>query len=214
MLRHIVGRTSPVRRLWVAANEWMLGIDTVERGMDTKRRGRFSERQLFADGLLYGSLDYWYLYRTLIDLDLKLEDVVYDLGCGRGRIVCAVARLRVKKCIGIEIQERLCEAARANASKLRGKRSPIEILEQDCAAADLSDGTVYFFSNPFGSQTMKVVLENIRQSLTQSPRLVRIAYYAPVCLDLFASCAWLKRTGGIRTLLGSQITFWKSSVNP
>ena len=85
----------------------------------------------------------------------------YDIGSGMGRIVCAVARKRLRKGIGMELSEPLCQIARRNAMKLRGRKAPIEMVCGDASTADLREGTIYFMFNPFGADTMRDTPENI-----------------------------------------------------
>jgi hypothetical protein len=74
------------------------------------------------------------------------------------------------KCIGVELLAPFCEIARRNAAGLRGRKAPIQIVCGDAATAELSEGTIYFMFNPFGADTLRDTLENIRGSLSQEPR--------------------------------------------
>ena len=51
--------------------------------------------------------------------DVKKDDVVYDLGCGDGRIVVQAAKKCGCKGIGFEIVPKLAEQARENATKTK-----------------------------------------------------------------------------------------------
>jgi ribosomal protein L11 methylase PrmA len=68
------------------------------------------------------------------------KDVVYDLGCGDGRIVIAAAK-RGARAVGIDIDpQRIKEAnANAKAEKLAGK---VRFIENDLFEADISEATV------------------------------------------------------------------------
>ncbi len=70
------------------------------------------------------------------------DDVVYDLGCGDGRIVLqALAKYNVKKAVGIEIREDLVKVARSKINELSlGSRA--QILHGDMFEVDLSEATV------------------------------------------------------------------------
>jgi uncharacterized protein (TIGR03000 family) len=73
--------------------------------------------------------------------EVKKSDVLYDLGCGDGRIVIAAAKKYKCKAVGIEIDPELVEKARANvkAEKLDGL---VEIREGDLFKADLKPASV------------------------------------------------------------------------
>ena len=49
--------------------------------------------------------------------DVKKSDIVYDLGCGDGRIVIAAAKIYGARGVGIDIDPRLIRESRNNAKK-------------------------------------------------------------------------------------------------
>jgi precorrin-6B methylase 2 len=67
-------------------------------------------------------------------------DVVYDLGCGDGRIVIAAA-LRGARGVGVDIDPRRVQEATANA-QASGVADRVTIVEQDLFLTDLRDATV------------------------------------------------------------------------
>jgi cyclopropane fatty-acyl-phospholipid synthase-like methyltransferase len=68
-------------------------------------------------------------------------DVVYDLGCGDGRIPIAAARIYGARGVGIDIDPKRIEESRANA-KAAGVEHLVEFRLQDALQADVSDATV------------------------------------------------------------------------
>jgi len=69
------------------------------------------------------------------------NDVVYDLGCGDGRIVIAAARLFGARGVGIDIDPSLIARAQA-AAKQAGVESLVTFRVQDAMTVNLSDATV------------------------------------------------------------------------
>jgi SAM-dependent methyltransferase len=69
------------------------------------------------------------------------SDVVYDLGCGDGRIVIAAARLFGARGVGLDIDPVLIGRAQAGA-KQAGVESLVTFRVQDAMTVDLSDATV------------------------------------------------------------------------
>jgi SAM-dependent methyltransferase len=67
-------------------------------------------------------------------------DVVYDLGCGDGRLVVEAAR-RGARGVGIDLDPARVREARANA-RAAGVEDKVEIREGDLFAADVSPATV------------------------------------------------------------------------
>lgn len=158
----------------------------------------------------YESPDYANLRKIIAFVDPKPQDVVYDLGSGMGRVVCLFARRRVKRCVGVELFPSLCEIAGENSRRLKGKLSPIEIRQNDVAQADFSSGTVFFLFNPFGAETMRLVLNRIHDSCYKPKQPLRIIYYKDLHADVFESCSWLTKYHEMKTFSGINVSFWQS----
>lgn len=69
------------------------------------------------------------------------NDVVYDLGCGDGRIVIAAARDFGARGVGIDIDPQRIREATENAQKA-GVTDRVKIVQGDLFEADLSEATV------------------------------------------------------------------------
>src|SRR5262249_25453553 len=71
------------------------------------------------------------------------KDVVYDLGCGDGRIVCAAARKYKCKALGFDIDPERIKDSEANKAKLPAEvRKLVTFKRQDIFKLDLSGATV------------------------------------------------------------------------
>jgi SAM-dependent methyltransferase len=68
------------------------------------------------------------------------SDVVYDLGCGDGRVVIEAAR-RGARGVGVDIDPARVREARANA-RAAGVEERVEIVEGDLFETELRDATV------------------------------------------------------------------------
>lgn len=208
--------------IWTKGNDLALGIRTEQSDRykfsrpgsePSLRETEGHTRSKHEDNYVYLAPDYWFVYKLARILRLDPDDVFCDLGCGMGRILCVMARSNISKCIGIELHEDLCEIARANALRLRGRKAPIEVVCADAAVADLSEGTIYFMYNPFGAHTLRDVLENIKKSLQEFPRSVKIVYYNSVHESVFQSCDWLEKFESFPTITKRMVTFWKIHPN-
>src|SRR5262249_18532882 len=95
-----------------------------------------------------GGVDVVYLAtpQEVVEQMLKMakvtkDDVVYDLGCGDGRIVVTAAKLYGCKAVGIELDKELVKQSKENAKKNNvGKLVTIE--ETDFFKVDLRNATV------------------------------------------------------------------------
>jgi SAM-dependent methyltransferase len=80
--------------------------------------------------------------RTMLELaDVRRGDVVYDLGCGDGRIVVAAAKAGAAKAVGIDIDPERVIEAKANV-RAAGVEDRVTILEGDLFQLDLRDADV------------------------------------------------------------------------
>jgi SAM-dependent methyltransferase len=176
------------RKARAQAIDRALNIHTVPQHIDPR-----SGQEHCLDAVAYEPMDYPLVRNFLRVLNAQPDDIVYDIGCGMGRILCLAARQPVKGCVGIEISPTFAEMARDNARHMRGRRAPIDIIHTDATLADYSDGTVFFLFNPFGERTLRQVLLRIQESLRQRPRPIRIGYGNPVHEDILEECGWLHR---------------------
>ncbi len=69
------------------------------------------------------------------------NDVVYDLGCGDGRIVITAARKYGARGVGIDINPERIAEARENAKKA-GVEHLVKFIEQDLFEADIREASV------------------------------------------------------------------------
>ncbi len=84
--------------------------------------------------------------RAVVDgmLDLAgvhVGDVLYDLGAGDGRIVIAAAQRFGIRAVGVEINPRMVEIARANVRRA-GVERLVEIRQGDALEVDLHEASV------------------------------------------------------------------------
>jgi SAM-dependent methyltransferase len=73
--------------------------------------------------------------------DLKKSDIVYDLGCGDGRIVIAAAKEFGAHGVGIDINPVRIAEAKANAKKA-GVENLVRFEENDLFLADIHEASV------------------------------------------------------------------------
>ncbi len=71
------------------------------------------------------------------------DDVVYDLGCGDGRLIIAAAKTRGCRGVGVELNEALLKECRANAAR-EGVDDLVRFVREDATKARLADATVVF----------------------------------------------------------------------
>jgi len=101
-------------------------------------------------------------------------DVVYELGCGDGRIlIMAVKEFGADRVVGYEIREDLCRVALAEIER-QALQSRVKLVNRDLFDADLYDATVItLYLNESINQRLKLKLE---RTVRIGTRIVSYAY--------------------------------------
>jgi len=93
-------------------------------------------------------LDVWYVAtpqevvdRMLYEAKVKATDVVYDLGCGDGRMVISAAKQFGTRGVGVDLDPARIKEARANA-KAQGVEQLVTFRVGDMFETDLREATV------------------------------------------------------------------------
>jgi len=87
------------------------------------------------------------------------NDIIYDLGCGDGRIVVMAAEKYGARGIGIEIDPDRVSEARERVKKY-GVEKLVDIIQKDALKVDLSPATVVtLYLTPEGNELIKPGLE-------------------------------------------------------
>jgi len=79
--------------------------------------------------------------RILALAEVTSSDVIYDLGCGDGRIVITAAKKYRAHGVGVDIDPQRVAESRENARK-EGVEKLVSFLQEDALAVDLSRATV------------------------------------------------------------------------
>jgi predicted RNA methylase len=164
-----------------------LGTDTGIDPVDTWRNR--SEPESFAttylDSVEYEPTPVRQFHKVLRSLPhlAPTRFVFVDIGCGKGRLLLLAARYGFRRVIGIEVDPRLVEIARANIRAfLATSPSPanVEVIDADAANYDFPvEPAVVFMYNPFGAETTRAVIESVERSLKESPRPLFLVYLNP-----------------------------------
>jgi tetratricopeptide (TPR) repeat protein len=135
--------------------------------------------------------------RTLSALPDLREYCFLDLGCGKGRAVVAASESPFRKIIGVEISGSLANLAKKNAAVVGAKyplRAAIEIIEGNAVNVSVAGGKVVLFMyNPFGTELMEQLRENIERRLQNEIEHLFLIYHNPVEGRVFDQSPSLKR---------------------
>lgn len=148
----------------------------------------------------YEPLNYASLRQIAGRLAAGPDDVIYDIGCGMGRVVCYFARRSVKKVVGIDLDAGLLRICEANLARLRDPRSPVELRNGDAAEGDYSDATAVILFNPFGAEVLRLVLAKLQATVQATGRPIRVFYSFPAHQNVFAEFPAFRRTDAFNVL--------------
>ncbi len=90
---------------------------------------------------------------------VKRRDVLYDIGCGDGRIVITAARRYGARGVGIDIDKAMIEESERNA-RAAGVERQVKFLCLDATKADISEATVVsLYLLPESNALMRPILD-------------------------------------------------------
>ena len=90
---------------------------------------------------------------------VKRQDVLYDIGCGDGRIVITAARRYGARGVGIDIDKAMIEESERNA-RAAGVERQVKFLCLDATKADISEATVVsLYLLPESNALMRPILD-------------------------------------------------------
>ena len=142
----------------------------------------------------YEPTPYSVLERLVKSNYISDENIVIDYGCGKGRVGFFLYDNLGCKVIGIDFDERMCEAARKNClnyespvhRKKKLKRSgpeqnngQIEFLCESAEKYEIEDADRFYFFNPFSVEILKSVIGKMKKSYYENPREMLLFFYYP-----------------------------------
>lgn len=142
-----------MKRAWVAAAALVLAVLALVATLPGGRAdlsspedtaflwdGLYLGKQTFAD-VPYVSTPYGVVHEMIRMADVRADDVVYDLGCGDGRLVIEAARLTGCRGVGVDIDGELIALCRSRA-KAAGVDERTRFVTQDFFETDVREATV------------------------------------------------------------------------
>ena len=177
-----------VRLFYTRYREWRLGIQT--RGNVYWDDSEIDPACVNYQPLGYANLDFLFDHQQI----RKGEDTFLDYGSGKGRVLAVAATRPFKRVIGVEMSAELCALSRQNLDFARGRRcGAVEIVHADATAYRVpTDVNVIYMYNPFTGHVLDTVTQQIRASLVEAPRKLRILYVVHEDDRVgLATCKWL-----------------------
>jgi SAM-dependent methyltransferase len=139
--------------------------------------------------------------RMLALAQVRADDVVYDLGCGDGRIVIAAARQHGARGVGVDIDPARIEEARANARRA-GVEHLVTFRVEDARTTDLSDATVVtlYLVAALNAELRPRLAAQLRPGARIVSHNFPVGDWEPHRVDVFRSADGLTRTLYLRNI--------------
>jgi Methyltransferase domain len=123
------------------------------------------------------------LWRALPRREVRPDDVLADLGSGKGRVLMQAARrYRFKRVIGVELSPGLHEWAKSNLEASRGSaKSRIELVNEDVLRWQVPDDlTMVYMHNPFLGELFSQAIDRLIEAVDRTGRPLKLIYLNPV----------------------------------
>jgi len=127
--------------------------------------------------------------------EVSSNDVVYDLGCGDGRIVITAARKFGSRGVGVDIDSERIRESQANA-KAAGVEALVTFKLQDAMTVDVSKATVvtlYLLSSS-NARLRPILTRQLRPGARIISHAFSMGDWAPEKTDLFTDSGGTQRT--------------------
>lgn len=139
-----------------------------------------------ADMVAYQPTPARHIFELLAQARLTADDLLVDLGSGRGHVPLLTAICTEAGALGIEREATHVACAQAAADALQLARARFCCM--DARAADFAEGTLFYLYTPFRGAVLRTVLDALQREARR--RAIRIAAHGPVVATL-ATQPWL-----------------------
>ena len=133
--------------------------------------------------------------RMLAMAQVTRTDVVYDLGCGDGRLVITAAKRYGARGVGVDIDANLINQAEANA-KAAGVDRRVKFLVQDAMTVDVSDATVVtlYLLSASNVKLRPILTRQLRRGARIVSHSFAMGDWEPEVVDTFRDASGTSRT--------------------
>ncbi len=154
-----------------------------------------------AHSIMYDTVDASLLADIFRRIPAALDQFIFvDFGSGKGKALLIAALFPFRRVIGVEFSRRLADIARANIKSYRGPARgccEVEVVHMDAAFFLIpEEQAVLYFYNPFRAPVMRQVMENVLQSLKQTPRTLFLVYVNPELANLIEATGKFRKIDG------------------
>lgn len=158
----------------ISDNDWdkRLGIDTGDEDYI------MPDRQMDSDDMLYLPTPYIRLAQLFMFLKkeglINSKEVFVDIGCGKGRILLMAILAGLKHVVGVDVDGNVLNVANKNLNKFMSQIDSSTLFEGDILSYKPTNETIFYLYFPFSHDKARALLNNIKDSLIENPRKIRL----------------------------------------
>lgn len=117
------------------------------------------------------------------NIKIKENDILVDIGCGRGRVInWWLSKGFRNKIIGIEIDHELAK----NTKNRLSKYTNVEIITANATEFIPKEGTIFYLFNPFDRNLLVNFIAKFK-TIFYNNKYIKIIYYNCTEIDIFES---------------------------
>jgi SAM-dependent methyltransferase len=140
-------------------------------------------------------------HEMMASLPIAFEQFTFvDLGSGKGRTLLMASEYPFQKIVGVELLAELHSAAQENIRAYHSATQRCTQIEALCADASEfafpDSPLVLYLFNPLPEPGLRRTMQNLEQSLQQSPRPIWIVYHNPALSSVLEVSPALVKSGG------------------
>lgn len=116
-----------------------------------------------------------------------------DVGCGKGRVMIMAAKFPFKTIHGIELSNDLARKCEYNLTLIQQQFPNVTFNVHNVNALNFQlpiENLFLYLFDPFGRDTLKAFLNNLKLSAQQSKKRVIVLYYLPRHKDVFVEAGF------------------------
>jgi SAM-dependent methyltransferase len=157
--------------------DWRFGTDTVTRVQKYSLDIHSRNRNL---GYGYQGTRALALFKFFKSMNLGGDNVLLDLGSGKGKVLLVAAQCGFREVHGVEWSGQMCSVANRNIAAFRRKTrssTVFKVFHSDVVDYPIKDNEdVFYLYQPFEDAILAQVIRNIQSSLESCSRRIWIVY--------------------------------------
>ncbi len=129
--------------------------------------------------------DYSVMPLVFSNICIKPDDILVDVGCGKGRVINYWLSQKLSNQIyGLEIDPSIA----VNTSRQFANYPNVQIIQGDAIKNLPAGGTVFYFYNPFSTEKVVEFEQRLHAITGKNP--VTVIYYNPISINVFENNKW------------------------